>query len=117
MDTALDQIVIRTLAIDPKERYPSAKELLESLAAWKPQPVTVSTPPQPGTSSKLALGARTPADETKARAMAAQAINLARQANRLQEAKDLLEEALNKWPDLRQEYEYQLKLWHCGIVM
>jgi hypothetical protein len=29
----------------------------------------------------------------------------------------LLEEALNKWPALRPEYESQVKLWRRGILM
>jgi hypothetical protein len=33
------------------------------------------------------------------------------------EAADLLEEALNKCPRLRDEYEYQLKLWRRGIAL
>ena len=34
----------------------------------------------------------------------------------IEEAADLMEEALNKWPDLRSKFEYQLKLWRRGIV-
>jgi serine/threonine-protein kinase len=41
----------------------------------------------------------------------------ARQAGRLAEAADLMEEAFNKSPELRPKYARQVKLWRCGISM
>ena len=35
----------------------------------------------------------------------------------LMEAADLMEEACNRWPGLREEHEYRLQLWRRGIVM
>ena len=40
-----------------------------------------------------------------------------RQVGRLAEAADLMEEAFNKSPELRQKYAHQVKLWRCGISM
>ena len=36
---------------------------------------------------------------------------------RLADAADLMEEAFNKSPELRQKYAHQVKLWRCGISM
>src|SRR5207249_826399 len=109
----------RALAFDPAARHPSARELLQDLESWQPGLSSQATPQSVDSSdmSKMALGRHSPADEGKARAMAVAAVQLAKQAGRLTEAKDLLEEALNKCPDLREQYEYQLRLWHRGIVM
>jgi serine/threonine-protein kinase len=41
----------------------------------------------------------------------------ARGAGRLAEAADLMEEAFNKSPELREKYASQVKLWRCGISM
>ena len=41
----------------------------------------------------------------------------ARRGGRLGEAADLMEEAFNKSPDLRDKYAHQVKLWRCGISM
>jgi serine/threonine-protein kinase len=49
--------------------------------------------------------------------MAAQAMKLAREVGKLEEAADLMEEAFNKWPDLRKRYEGHLKVWRRGISM
>lgn len=114
----LDQIVLRALAFKPKDRYPSAKELLEDLEKWTPRPAGAVAQPKstPSGGSKSVLGVHSSPNEVEARALATQAVNLARQASKLTEAADLMEEAFNKWPDLRKQYEYQVKLWRCGIV-
>jgi hypothetical protein len=49
--------------------------------------------------------------------MAEQAVTMARRPGSLMSAADLLEEAINKDPDLRDRYENQLKLWRRGVCM
>ena len=120
IDPALEQVVLRALAREPKERYPSAQELLVDLTKWKPHPSGAVAQPKSFSSSAIskdALGMHSPADEEEARAMATQAVTLSRQAGKLADAADLMEEAFNKWPDLRERYEYQLKLWRRGLMM
>ncbi|MBW2740480.1 MAG: hypothetical protein JRE64_16910 [Deltaproteobacteria bacterium] len=56
-------------------------------------------------------------NEEKAREMAEQARRMTRQGLKFNEAADIMEEAFNKWPALRDEYGYQIKLWRRGISM
>jgi serine/threonine-protein kinase len=120
VDSMLDQIVLRTLVLKPHERYPSAREMLADLEKWKSRPAVAAGQLKSSGSSdttKSALGIHSPVNEERARRMAAQAITLARQAGQLTEAADLMEEAFNKWPELREQHEYQVKLWRRGISM
>ena len=120
VDSMLDQMLFRALAQDPKERYLNAMKLLEDLEKWKPRPASSQMRQLSGASSetsKGALGQHSPADEKQARKMVREAFRLVRQPSKCGEAADLLEEAFNKYPSLREEYEYQLKLWRSGIVM
>lgn len=121
VDPALDQTVFKALALKPQDRYPSAKELLDDLSEWKP-PSPSKAKQQPkdrvlSDMSKSALGAYSPANQTVGENMAGQALKLAREAGKLLEAADLMEEAFNKWPDLRKPYEGQVKVWRRGISM
>jgi serine/threonine-protein kinase len=115
---ALDSIVMKTLEKQADDRYATAKELLSALENWKPaifdsapKPKTLSSDP-----SKAVLGMPSPADEGIANDLAQKAFK-ARQAGRLAEAADLMEEAFNKSPELRQKYARHVKLWRCGISM
>jgi len=124
VDPVLDEIVSHALALKPEDRYPSATEFLDSISRWKP-PTRSAAPQKPketclkdlANESKTALGAFSPADQEMGENMAAQAIAFSREAGRLLDAADLMEEAFNKWPDLRKKYEYQLRIWRRGIMM
>jgi len=115
---ALDSIVMKTLEKQASDRYSTAKELLNALENWKPaiqnsalKPKTLSSEP-----SKAVLGMPSPADEGIAKDLTQKAFK-ARQAGRLAEAADLMEEAFNKSPELRHKYAHHVKLWRCGISM
>ena len=116
----LDAIVGRAISVNPKQRYQNAIELLRDLEEWRPA-VTPALPSHrdgaAGTTSKTALGQPSPINERTARAMVKEAFQLARDNVRLNEAADMLEEALNKWPSLRIEYQGQVRLWRKGVLM
>jgi eukaryotic-like serine/threonine-protein kinase len=120
VDTKLDHILRRALAQNHKERIPNAMEFLRALDDWQivPPDATSRTHSSLGSdASKSALGAAaTSQDEEEGTKMAARAIELAQQASQLQDAADLMEEAFNKWPELRGRYERRVKLWRCGII-
>ncbi len=120
VDAGLDSIVYRSLAATPKERYTNAGQLLADLDRWNPRPARAGSEQKSlGADgvSKSALGQYSPANEDQARQMAASALKLSRQPNKLVEAADMMEEAFNKWPDLRERHEYQLKLWRRGVTL
>ena len=121
VDPGLDRILLKALALDPKERYPSALEFREDLMNWKQVPFDQSQRNQKDKvtieGSKNALGAFSPADQTAGEKMANHALEIARRDGKLLEAADIMEEAFNKWPDLRNRYESHLKVWRRGISM
>jgi len=115
---ALDAIVLKALQKGTDERFPSAKELLNALENWTPtaQISTQKIEDPPSEPSKSVLGMPSPVDERQALDIVQKALKAGR-AGRLAEAADLMEEAFNKSPDLRQKYDHQVKLWRCGISM
>ena len=116
IDDKLESIVSRSLKLNSNERYSNAMEMLEDLMQWEaPKPKGSIKDKGSADISKTALGSISKPDNTNARALATEALNLAQNASKIMEAADLLEEALTKQPDLRQKYEYQLRLWRRGI--
>jgi len=118
VDERLEGIVLRSLGLQPGDRYPTAHEMLEDLQTWVPAKRTPKKAPrvEARTSSKQFGPAEIHPDKELASQMAREALDLARQPGKLAEAADLMEEALNRWPDLREQYEYQIKLWRRGIL-
>lgn len=120
-DSHLDHIVSKSLAFDPQERYPTAAEFLADLEGWRPSLIPAQRKQNQrstlGETSKEVLGIHSPANEDNARQMALKAVQLAQNPSRLTEAADLMEEALNKFPALRPEYQGRVKLWRRGISM
>lgn len=120
VDRHLERVVLQALAVRPDQRYPSANHLLDDLGAWRSdegRAVTLDDA-RPPAGTKDALGvAVAELDEGKGCAMAEEAVEMSLRAGRLVEAADLLEEALNRWPPLRERYEGRLRLWRRGIAM
>lgn len=119
VNEALDNIALKALSLEAEDRYPTAMEMLEDLSHWENTPVSKKRlkAPLQTDESKIALGPYKEVDAKVALTMAKKAFNLARHAGQLMEAADLMEEAFNKAPELRDEYEYQLRLWRRGVVM
>jgi len=117
-DDELDRIVCRALAFKPVDRHSDAQEMLEDLNKWKPKPPAEEGPA--AGSKGQPDGAPDPAAPRRAdaaRRKLAEALRLSQAPARLEEAADLLEEALNENPELRPEHEYRLKLWRRKITM
>lgn len=118
VNRGLDSIVLKALQKRVEDRYPNAKDLLDALDRWKPAEMGPTAKSKTMTSepSKSVFGLPSPADERFAHDIAQKAFK-AKQAGRLADAADLMEEAFNKSPDLRNKYAQQVKLWRCGISM
>lgn len=114
---ALDAIVLKSLEIRPADRFQNAMEMLEALESWKPGIDHIASKTMNADVSKAALGgAHSSPNQQQAHTMAKEAIELKKQG-RLADAADLMEEAFNKWPELRLKYAPQVRLWRCGISM
>lgn len=119
VDKNLDAIVYRCLALNPKDRFQNAIELKEALGEWIPgsrrggnKSLNVG---QLSDVPKTALGIQSAQDEDKAKKMAGDALDMACYVDKLNEAADLMEEAFNKWPKLREKYEFKVTIWRKGI--
>lgn len=119
VNNALDKIVMRCLAPRPDDRYANASALISALDLWKPGQTKKTLQPSatPMRSSKDALGAGTAPNETEAEKLAGEAIRRAKENGMLMDAADLMEEAFNLWPSLRQKHATRVQLWRRGISM
>ena len=120
VDTTLEKIVLSCLEMNPAKRFPTAKELLDALDKWKkPAPSKEPRPKKANSSevSKSVLGVHSPIDHDEGQQLARMAIKKAKEDGRLFDAADIMEEAFNKSPSLRQKYANQVRLWRCGISM
>ncbi|HEX7899989.1 MAG TPA: serine/threonine-protein kinase [Planctomycetota bacterium] len=121
VDPQLDRFAKKCLALDPAERYPSARELLADLETWTPKSAPPPKPKRdPSTSpdvTKAALGSHSSVDADGAKKLVDEAMELARSYGGLVQAADLLEKALGLWPPLRERYEKKLKAWRKGVFM
>lgn len=119
VDASLDSILSRCLARDHTERYLTATEVLQDLNSWEPQRARSRSSSNSSQSklAKSALGRISGADIAGAEHLVAEAIRLAARPGSLMSAADMLEEAINKVPDLREKYESTLRLWRRGICM
>jgi serine/threonine-protein kinase len=120
VDMDVEKIVLRCLEMNPAKRYQTARDLLDTLDGWKKPTPSKETCPKKSISSeasKSGLGAYSPIDKEDGQHLARLAIKKAKEEGRLFEAADLMEEAFNKSPSLRQKYANQVRLWRCGISM
>jgi serine/threonine-protein kinase len=118
VDSSLDRIIARALAHDATKRYASAKEMLKDLDKWTPTDAADAKRTLHAPSSKSAMGVGgTSLNEAEGQKMVNEAVSMCRELGNLSAAADLMEEAFNKWPALREQYEYQLQLWRKGILM
>jgi serine/threonine-protein kinase len=119
VDEHLDQIVLKCLQKKPEDRFKNARELLDELERWKPVPYETTKLPRKKEVpvAKVNIGIYPKPSREEARELARQAIRIAKEDGVLMDAADLMEEAFNKSPSLRQKYASQVRLWRCGISM
>jgi len=115
---AMDKIVATAMSIKPADRYPTAREFLSALDSWKPgQSLMASRVSSQSNVSKITIGTKqSTQNQEEAESMAKKAV-LLKKEGLLGEAADLMEEAFNKWPELRGRFEHHVKLWRCGVSM
>jgi len=138
VDAALSDIVMRCIRRDRAERYLDARALLAALESWHAEP------PKPDSQTEFAESVKkksnvecaasaekkshveavparapkaAPQDLVRASEMARLALKTAREDGRLAEASDLMEEAFNLQPGLRDKYASRVKLWRAGVSM
>ncbi|MFE3248009.1 serine/threonine-protein kinase [Streptomyces sp. NPDC059209] len=128
VDADLDRIVLATLEIDPRNRPATAQFLADALreraeamagaGAGVPGSGTsgasqhAGEPPGPAATRRPV---RPPTE--RARRLAEEALALARSPGELDRAADLMEEAVNLSPYLRDRYLSKLTLWRRGVMM
>ncbi len=130
VDAALSTIVTRSVAKYPRDRYPDARALLAALDAWvrgaRPHAEFAESaetgagkaraPRAPNLRTCEPANLRTASPE-RARDMVRRALKAAREDGRLADAADLMEEAFNLQPGLRENYASRVKLWRAGVSM
>ena len=113
----LDHILETALQADPSERYQTAQDFLEALEEVGADEVGGNQSKIGDTqTSKLALGAYVGGSDTAAQKLVDRAMECKRLGS-LSEAADLMEEAFNASPPLREKYVEQVTLWRRGISM
>jgi serine/threonine protein kinase len=119
VDPVLEAILSRCLTPKPADRYQNASSLLDDLVRWHSTGASVVVPVHSGgrKERKSTFGIRSGSDVENARQMIQEAIAASKRPGGLGSAADLLEEAINKAPELREQYESQLKLWRRGVCM
>ncbi len=120
VEPALDQIVARALQVQVADRYQTSGDLLQALTRRAPRAAS-SGPSKEALSSELTKSklnpVHSPVDPAIAQDLAQKALSLARGGLRLQEAADIMEEAFNRWPEMRKKYSAKVKLWRRGVTM
>lgn len=117
VDAELERIVLQALAPRPGDRYPTADAMLDDLVSWSMATRSTGKVLAPSQTSKVSITTGASSfDEAAAGKMVERALEQAKQAANLSEAADLMEEAFNKWPGLRDRYASRVRLWRRGIV-
>ncbi|RKT55175.1 serine/threonine-protein kinase [Saccharothrix australiensis] len=112
VDRELDRIVLAALEVDPANRPATALVLGEALRARQER---IGAEP-PGVARAGPVAAARPPGE-RARRLAEEALALHRVPGELGRAADLLEEAVNLSPRLREQHLHTLILWRRGVMM
>jgi serine/threonine-protein kinase len=116
IDSDLESIILKSLEIKQSKRYQNAMELLEALVFYEKG---IANPLVSINTSKHEESTFTSSRvmDSEARRKINKAFRISEDISRLKEAADLLEEASFLNPNLKDKYEYQIKLWRRGISL
>ena len=126
VDRGLSEIVAQCISRDVRDRYPDARALLAALDAHAEKAEKNShaefaeaegSPPKTRPSAPSRASKTPPRDDPRADEMVRRALKAAREDGRLADAADLMEEAFNLKPGLREKYVSRVKLWRAGVSM
>lgn len=118
VDPSLEATVMRCLRKNPEDRFVNAQSLLQALDAWtKPPEPEAAKAALSSSEHKTAIRSQRVSDGEDAQEMARKALHMALQEGQIIEAADLMEEAFNKSPALREQYAGRVQLWRKGISM
>lgn len=116
VDAELDAIVCRCLALEPAKRYANAQPLLAALRRWLSR--CLEDAPDAKPEPQPSVGESTPeGDADEAEHMVRKAIELAKQPGSLNQAAEMLEEAIRRAPRMAERYRTRIDLWRRGIAM
>lgn len=116
VDPVLENITMKCIAKESSQRFQNAHQMLTALSKWE-KPTEDNVAVGLSENAKKLFGDVDPADEVEAQRLIKQAIKLAREEGKLMQAADIMEEAFNKAPGLREKNSSRLKLWRAGISM
>lgn len=133
IDDTLERIVLRALSVAPDDRYPDAGAMLADLRQVTPRPWAAGHGeggssgdgiPSTGTDEASPTAQKTLPGSTSGPGvdaalvdeMVQRALDLGRQAATLGAAADLMEDAFNRAPGLRDRYVSRVRLWRNGVV-
>lgn len=116
----LNEIVMKCLAVNPRERYSNSGELLNVINDFMEDDLGVDETTMIYTSEISSSGSIDEDDEgnindpefsESMEDMLSKAFKLAKQENKLEEAIEILEKAIINNIDVREKYTYRLRLW------
>ncbi len=116
VDPVLEKIAMKCIAKEPSQRFQNAHQLLIALSKWT-KPTEDNRVVALSENVKKLFGSVEPEDDAEAQKIVKAAIRLAREEGKLMEAADLMEDAFNKAPGLREKNATRVKLWRAGISM
>ena len=117
-----DKVKIEQIAVEYDEKQKALytelyNEFKNDLENWKPgRPEAHQTSRDPMLTKTVIGAAFSSPDEVEGQKLVDNALAL-KSADRLSDAADLMEEAFNKWPPLRDRFSTHVKLWRNGISM
>jgi serine/threonine-protein kinase len=117
VDDELDRIVLKALAFNPTDRYPSSVEFLAALRHYEQQLQEMPISESGSVPAAAASSATRSQPVPEAHRYVDQALEYARQAATLPQAIEYLEKAMILDASLRPRYAKRLGQWKMGIVL